>query len=80
MFAKEFKCEHYFWYSVLQLSEYLRNYPLEACSVRQRSAVIAFLCNELNCSKMITMEIENHLDHMADIRRDKWVVEGKLRR
>ncbi|KAH3703124.1 hypothetical protein DPMN_078153 [Dreissena polymorpha] len=63
-----------------ELSEYLRNYPLEACSVSQRAAVIAFLCNELNCSKMITMEIESHLETMADIRRDKWVIEGKLRR
>ncbi|XP_053408583.1 bromodomain adjacent to zinc finger domain protein 2B-like isoform X2 [Mercenaria mercenaria] len=63
-----------------ELSEYLRNYPLEACSVNQRAAVVAFLCNELNCGKTITTEIENHLDHMADIRRDKWVIEGKLRR
>jgi len=64
----------------LQLSEYLRSYSLEACTIRQRAAVISFLCNELNCSKMITTEIENHLEQMGDIRRDKWVVEGKLRR
>ncbi|XP_060551894.1 uncharacterized protein LOC132713351 isoform X3 [Ruditapes philippinarum] len=63
-----------------ELSEYLRNYPLEAMSINQRAAVIAFLCNELNCGKTITTEIENHLDHMADIRRDKWVIEGRLRR
>ncbi|XP_052805441.1 bromodomain adjacent to zinc finger domain protein 2B-like isoform X3 [Mya arenaria] len=63
-----------------ELSECLRNYPLEACSIRQRAAVVAFLINELNCSKMITIEIENHLDGMADLRRDKWLIEGKIRR
>ena len=42
--------------------------------------MLAFLCNELNCSKNITSEIERSLDHMGDIRRDKWMVEGKLRR
>ena len=63
-----------------QLSESLKTLPLEAFSVAQRASVLAFLCNELNCSKNITTEIERSLDRMGDIRRDKWVVEGKLRR
>ena len=71
------KNNHYF---LQQLSESLKTLPLEAFSVAQRASVLAFLCNELNCSKNITTEIERSLDRMGDIRRDKWVVEGKLRR
>ena len=29
---------------------------------------------------IVYSEIEKNLDHMGDIRRDKWVIEGKLRR
>lgn len=35
-------------------------------------------CNNVN--SVVDREIERHLEHMGEIRRDKWVVEGKLRR
>ena len=42
--------------------------------------MLAFLCNELNSGRTINNEVENCLDRIADLRRDKWVIERKLRR
>lgn len=33
-----------------------------------------------NVNYVVDREIERQLEHMGEIRRDKWVVEGKLRR
>ncbi|KAJ8307462.1 hypothetical protein KUTeg_015546 [Tegillarca granosa] len=63
-----------------EMSEWLTHSPVESLTPTQKGSVLAFLCNELLCGKAITAEVDRHLDHMGDIRRDKWVVEGKLRR
>ncbi|XP_060070967.1 bromodomain adjacent to zinc finger domain protein 2B-like [Ylistrum balloti] len=63
-----------------EMSEWLSRLPLESLDHIRKAAILAFLCNELLCGKSISSEIEKHLDRMGDIRRDKWVVEGKLRR
>ncbi|KAK3579708.1 hypothetical protein CHS0354_025743 [Potamilus streckersoni] len=63
-----------------EVSLKLQTQPLEAFTVMERASVLAFLVNELICSRNITGEIEKHLDHIGGIRRNKWVVEGKLRR
>ncbi|XP_052093543.1 bromodomain adjacent to zinc finger domain protein 2B-like isoform X5 [Mytilus californianus] len=63
-----------------EMSDWLQEKPLESLHQNQRASILAFLCNELLCGKSISCEIEKNLDHMGDIRRDKWVIEGQLRR
>ncbi|XP_076092081.1 bromodomain adjacent to zinc finger domain protein 2A-like isoform X8 [Mytilus galloprovincialis] len=63
-----------------EMSDWLQEKPLESLHQNQRASILAFLCNELLCGKSISSEIEKNLDHMGDIRRDKWVIEGQLRR
>uniref|UniRef100_S4RSF4 Bromodomain adjacent to zinc finger domain 2B n=1 Tax=Petromyzon marinus TaxID=7757 RepID=S4RSF4_PETMA len=45
----------------------------------QKASVLAFLCDELLCSRTVTSEIDKNIDHISSLRRDKWIVEGKLR-
>lgn len=63
-----------------EMSDWLSSKPLESLTTPQKASVLAFLVNELLCGRHIVSEIERQLEHMGEIRRDKWVVEGKLRR
>ncbi|XP_055998604.1 bromodomain adjacent to zinc finger domain protein 2B-like isoform X7 [Ostrea edulis] len=63
-----------------EMSDWLSSKPLESLTISQKASVLAFLVNELMCGRHIVSEIERQLEHMGEIRRDKWVVEGKLRR
>ncbi|XP_034042145.1 bromodomain adjacent to zinc finger domain protein 2B [Thalassophryne amazonica] len=46
----------------------------------QKATILAFLVNELCCSKVVISEIDKTIDHMTSLRKDKWVIEGKLRK
>ncbi|XP_078334663.1 bromodomain adjacent to zinc finger domain protein 2B-like isoform X10 [Crassostrea virginica] len=63
-----------------EMSDWLSSKPLESLTTPQKASILAFLVNELTCGRHIVSEIERQLEHMGEIRRDKWVVEGKLRR
>uniref|UniRef100_A0A3B4YE24 Bromodomain adjacent to zinc finger domain 2B n=1 Tax=Seriola lalandi dorsalis TaxID=1841481 RepID=A0A3B4YE24_SERLL len=58
----------------------LRTKAFQAHSPSQKASMLAFLVNELCCSKAVTSEIDKNIDHMTYLRKDKWVVEGKLRK
>ncbi|KAJ3592240.1 hypothetical protein NHX12_007368 [Muraenolepis orangiensis] len=45
-----------------------------------KASMLAFLVNELCCSRAVVSEIDNTIDHMTNLRKDKWLVEGKLRK
>jgi len=40
---------------------------------------MVWLCDELNTSKTVTEEIDNNMESVLNLRRDKWELEGKLR-
>lgn len=63
-----------------QISDWLSEKPLKAFNPTQKSTVLEFLCNELLCGRLLTNEIERTIEGMSTLRRDKWIVEGKLRR
>ncbi|XP_064595320.1 bromodomain adjacent to zinc finger domain protein 2B-like isoform X3 [Liolophura sinensis] len=63
-----------------ELCKLLEDKPIEALNSTQKAAILAFLCNEILCSRLITSEIDNNIETMSNLRRDKWVVEGKLRK
>nr|XP_020450350.1 bromodomain adjacent to zinc finger domain protein 2B-like isoform X3 [Monopterus albus] len=64
--------------AVLALS--LRTKAFQAHSPSQKASMLAFLVNELCGSKAVISEIDKSIDHMTNLRKDKWVVEGKLRK
>ncbi|XP_043939569.1 bromodomain adjacent to zinc finger domain protein 2A [Protopterus annectens] len=58
----------------------LQTAPFQAHEPEKKAAILAFLVNELNGSTVVIREIDKTLDNMADYRRNKWIIEGKLRR
>ncbi|XP_066544381.1 bromodomain adjacent to zinc finger domain protein 2B isoform X6 [Amia ocellicauda] len=63
-----------------ELTESLKTKAFQAHTPSQKASVLGFLVNELACSKSVVSEIDKNIDHMSNLRRDKWVVEGKLRK
>ncbi|XP_041662878.1 bromodomain adjacent to zinc finger domain protein 2B isoform X2 [Cheilinus undulatus] len=58
----------------------LRTKAFQAHGPSQKASLLAFLVNELCCSKAVISEIDKNIDHMINLRKDKWAVEGKLRK
>ncbi|XP_057361495.1 bromodomain adjacent to zinc finger domain protein 2B isoform X4 [Manis pentadactyla] len=63
-----------------ELTESLKTKSFQAHTPAQKASALAFLINELACSKTVVSEIDKNIDYMSNLRRDKWVVEGKLRK
>ncbi|KAM6985023.1 bromodomain adjacent to zinc finger domain protein 2B-like [Aplochiton taeniatus] len=57
----------------------LKTKAFQAHTPAQKASVLAFLVNELACSKSVVSEIEKNIDHMTNLRKDKWATEGTLR-
>uniref|UniRef100_A0A8C2KZN1 Bromodomain adjacent to zinc finger domain 2B n=1 Tax=Cyprinus carpio TaxID=7962 RepID=A0A8C2KZN1_CYPCA len=62
------------------LAESLKTKAFQAHTPSQKASILAFLVNELSCSKSVVSEIDKNIDHMTNLRRDKWVIEGNLRK
>ncbi|XP_071942120.1 bromodomain adjacent to zinc finger domain protein 2B-like isoform X3 [Antedon mediterranea] len=62
-----------------ELSQALSFLPFKALVASQKAAILAFLVNQLVCSKLVVQQIDESIDDMSSLRKDKWVVEGKLR-
>uniref|UniRef100_A0A4W5KJ92 Bromodomain adjacent to zinc finger domain 2B n=1 Tax=Hucho hucho TaxID=62062 RepID=A0A4W5KJ92_9TELE len=58
----------------------LKTKAFQAHTPAQKASVLAFLVNELSCSKSVVSEIDKNIDHMTNLRKDKWVIEGTLRK
>ncbi|KAM6421510.1 bromodomain adjacent to zinc finger domain protein 2B isoform 2-T2 [Rhynochetos jubatus] len=63
-----------------ELTESLKTKAFQAHTPAQKASILAFLVNELACSKSVASEIDKNIDYMSNLRRDKWMVEGKLRK
>uniref|UniRef100_A0A8B9CM05 Bromodomain adjacent to zinc finger domain 2A n=1 Tax=Anser brachyrhynchus TaxID=132585 RepID=A0A8B9CM05_9AVES len=63
-----------------ELCEGLRTKPFQALPPDKKAAILAFLVNELNSSTLIINEIDKTLESMANYRKSKWIIEGRLRR
>ncbi|XP_052038489.1 bromodomain adjacent to zinc finger domain protein 2B isoform X4 [Apodemus sylvaticus] len=63
-----------------ELTESLKTKAFQAHTPAQKASVLAFLVNELACSKSVVSEIDKNIEYMSNLRRDKWMVEGKLRK
>ncbi|XP_072253218.1 bromodomain adjacent to zinc finger domain protein 2B isoform X3 [Leuresthes tenuis] len=65
---------------VAALAFSLKTKAFQAHSPSQKASMLAFLVNELCCSKAVISEIDKNIDYMTNLRKDKWVLEGKLRK
>uniref|UniRef100_A0A8C6GDG3 Bromodomain adjacent to zinc finger domain protein 2B n=1 Tax=Mus spicilegus TaxID=10103 RepID=A0A8C6GDG3_MUSSI len=63
-----------------ELTESLKTKAFQAHTPAQKASILAFLVNELACSKSVVSEIDKNIEYMSNLRRDKWMVEGKLRK
>uniref|UniRef100_H3BH80 Bromodomain adjacent to zinc finger domain 2A n=1 Tax=Latimeria chalumnae TaxID=7897 RepID=H3BH80_LATCH len=63
----------------MEFCESLRTKPFHAHPPEKKAVILAFLVNELNGSTIVTQEIDKTLDNMANYRKNKWIIEGKLR-
>ncbi|KAK4807294.1 hypothetical protein QYF61_006355 [Mycteria americana] len=62
------------------LCDGLRTKPFQALPPEKKAAILAFLVNELNSSALIINEIDKTLENMSNYRKNKWIIEGRLRR
>ncbi|KAI0216447.1 Bromodomain adjacent to zinc finger domain protein 2B [Lamellibrachia satsuma] len=62
------------------MSSWLAELPFQALTAIQKGSILEFLCNELLCSHQLTGEIEKNIESINNLRRDKWIIEGKLRK
>ncbi|XP_014814837.1 PREDICTED: bromodomain adjacent to zinc finger domain protein 2A [Calidris pugnax] len=62
------------------LCEGLRTKPFQALPPEKKATILAFLVNELNSSALIINEIDKTLENMSNYRKNKWIIEGRLRR
>ncbi|XP_026788912.2 bromodomain adjacent to zinc finger domain protein 2B isoform X4 [Pangasianodon hypophthalmus] len=58
----------------------LKTKAFQAHTPMQKASVLAFLVNELACSKSVVSEIDKSLDQMNVLRKDECIVEGKLKK
>ncbi|XP_068609746.1 bromodomain adjacent to zinc finger domain protein 2A [Brachionichthys hirsutus] len=58
----------------------LRTKTFHALPPDAKAAILAFVVEELNGSSVVTNDIDNTLENMATYRKNKWIIEGKLRK
>merc|ERR1739838_277767 len=62
-----------------EISKRLEGRPFSSLDPDSKTQVLAFLTDELISSRSIVGGIERHLEALAVLRREKWVVEGNIR-
>ncbi|XP_057192317.1 bromodomain adjacent to zinc finger domain protein 2B isoform X1 [Triplophysa rosa] len=62
------------------LAESLKTKAFQAHAPSQKASILAFLANELTCSRSVISEIDRNIDSMTSLRREKWLMEGNLRK
>lgn len=58
----------------------LRTKTFHALPPDTKAAILGFVVEELNGSNIVTSDIDNTLENMATYRKNKWIIEGKLRK
>lgn len=63
-----------------RLSEALKDKPYVALNSSLKSKILAMLCNDLLLNKAVCKQIENGLESQASLRREKFVLDNKVRK
>nr|CAD7429548.1 unnamed protein product [Timema monikensis] len=62
------------------MSEWLNEKPFLALNPTHKSAILAFLCNELLQNKAVIRQIDISIETVAQLRKDRWLMDTKLRK
>ncbi|XP_041801441.1 bromodomain adjacent to zinc finger domain protein 2A isoform X2 [Chelmon rostratus] len=76
---------------VLRIFMEAHGYDTEVCNTMRtktfhalppdtKAAILGFLVEELNSSNIVTSDIDNTMENMTTYRKNKWIIEGKLRK
>lgn len=57
-----------------------RNKPFLCLPPTLKAEILAYLCNELLCNQAIVKQVDDSIENVASIRKDKWVVDCELRK
>lgn len=63
-----------------KLSDLLKDKPFMALSPTNKSETLAFLCNELLQNKAVIRQIESSLETVAQQKKEKWLLDMKIRK
>ncbi|XP_074499875.1 bromodomain adjacent to zinc finger domain protein 2A isoform X2 [Sebastes fasciatus] len=58
----------------------LRTKTFHALPPDTKASILGYLVDELNSSNIVTSDIDNTLENMATYRKNKWIIEGMLRK
>uniref|UniRef100_A0A8B9HC04 Bromodomain adjacent to zinc finger domain, 2A n=1 Tax=Astyanax mexicanus TaxID=7994 RepID=A0A8B9HC04_ASTMX len=64
----------------LEVCNTLRTKSFQTLCPEVKASILAFLVEELNASNTVIREVDNSLENMATYRKNKWIIEGKLRK
>lgn len=71
--------EHLYENPTYKLSEELKEKPFLALNPTTKSAILAFLCNELLQNKAVLKQIEGSLETVILSRRERWILDQSIR-
>ena len=54
--------------------------PFLSLSAELKAQSLSFLCNELLCNQSIVKQIEDNIESIANLRREKWLIDCDLRK
>lgn len=57
-----------------------QNKPFLSLAPTNKAEILSYLCNELSCHPAIVKRIEENIESLSVIRRDKWLVDCELRK
>lgn len=63
-----------------KMSEWLRKKPFLALNATHKAAILAFLCHELLQNKAVIRQIDGAIETVAQLRRDRWMTDTKIRK
>uniref|UniRef100_A0A8C5G5C9 Bromodomain adjacent to zinc finger domain protein 2A n=1 Tax=Gouania willdenowi TaxID=441366 RepID=A0A8C5G5C9_GOUWI len=63
-----------------EVCDTLRTKTFHALPPDTKAAILGFLVDELNGNNVVTSDIDNTLENMTTYRKNKWIIEGKLRK
>lgn len=63
-----------------KMSERLRDKPFLALNSTHKAQMLAFLCNELLQNKAVIRQIEGSLETVAQLRKERFVLDTKIRK
>lgn len=63
-----------------KMSDMLKDKPFMALAPADKAAILAFICNELLQNKAVIRQIEGSLETVAHSKKEKWLLDAKIRK